>query len=80
MAMSRSFGGTSLTTRPPIEISGYAGLTTVRQPLYESGRLGARVLLEALEGGGSPMPVRHELPLELIVRSTTSPPRKDANG
>lgn len=63
-----------------IEVAGYAGLTTVRQPLYESGRLGARVLLEALEGGGSPMPVRHELPLELIVRSTTSPPRKDANG
>jgi DNA-binding LacI/PurR family transcriptional regulator len=57
-----------------IEMSGYAGLTTVRQPLFESGRLGARVLLEALDGGGSPMPVRHELPLELVVRSTTSAP------
>jgi DNA-binding LacI/PurR family transcriptional regulator len=73
-------GDVSVVGFDDIEISGYAGLTTVRQPLYESGRLGARVLLEALEGGGSPMPVRHELPLELIVRSTTSPPRKDANG
>jgi DNA-binding LacI/PurR family transcriptional regulator len=68
-------GDLSVVGFDDIEISGYAGLTTVRQPLYESGRLGARVLLEALDGGGSPMPVRHELPLELVVRSTTSAPR-----
>lgn len=68
-------GDLSVVGFDDIEISGYAGLTTVRQPLFESGRLGARVLLEALDGGGSPMPVRHELPLELVVRSTTSAPR-----
>ena len=34
-----------------IELSAYAGLTTVRQPLFESGRLGAELLLAALDGG-----------------------------
>ena len=32
-----------------IEISAYAGLTTVRQPLFESGRIGAELLLAALD-------------------------------
>ena len=34
-----------------IEISAYAGLTTVRQPLFESGRIGAELLLAALDRG-----------------------------
>jgi LacI family transcriptional regulator len=57
-----------------IEISNYAGLTTVRQPLFDSGRMGARLLLEALGGVEAPAAVVHELPLELVVRSTTAPP------
>jgi LacI family transcriptional regulator, galactose operon repressor len=53
-----------------IEVAGYLGLTTVRQPLVESGRRGARLLLELLEG--RPMsPLRELLPLELVVRGTT---------
>jgi DNA-binding LacI/PurR family transcriptional regulator len=56
-----------------IEISSYVGLTTVRQPLFESGRRGAELLLGAL--AGTPPPVRVEtLPLELVVRGTTRPP------
>ena len=31
-----------------IELSTYVGLTTVRQPLFDSGHLGGRVLLDAL--------------------------------
>jgi DNA-binding LacI/PurR family transcriptional regulator len=63
-----------------IEIASYAGLTTVRQPLFESGRLGATLLLDALGAelaGGAPAAGtrRHELPLELVVRATTAPPR-----
>jgi DNA-binding LacI/PurR family transcriptional regulator len=54
-----------------IEISAYAGLTTVRQPLFDSGYLGATFLLEALQGG-QPAPQVHELPLELVVRRTTA--------
>jgi DNA-binding LacI/PurR family transcriptional regulator len=55
-----------------IEVAAYVGLTTVRQPLYESGRRGAQLLLRAL--GGRPVDLRTELlPLELVVRSTTGP-------
>ena len=55
-----------------IEVASYVGLTTVRQPLYESGRRGAELLLRALSG--RPVDPRTELlPLELIVRGTTGP-------
>jgi LacI family transcriptional regulator len=55
-----------------IEAAGYVGLTTVRQPLMESGRRGARLLLDVLSG--RPVAPLHELlPLELIVRGTTGP-------
>ena len=55
-----------------IEVASYVGLTTVRQPLFESGRRGAELLLRALSG--RQVDVRTELlPLELIVRSTTGP-------
>lgn len=56
-----------------IEIASYVGLTTVRQPLFESGRRGAELLLQAL--AGQPAPVHVEtLPLDLVVRGTTRPP------
>lgn len=55
-----------------IEIAPYAGLTTVRQPLHESGRRGAELLLGVLAGEPEPPPVT--LPLELIERRTTAPP------
>lgn len=60
-----------------IEVSAYVGLTTVRQPLLESGRRGARILLEAL-GGQAVEPLRELLPLELVVRSTTGPVPRSA--
>ena len=57
-----------------IEIASYAGLTTVRQRLFESGRRGAELLLQAL--AGQPAPARVEtLPLDLVVRGTSRPPR-----
>ena len=37
-----------------IEIASYVGLTTVRQPLFESGRRGAELLLQALAGEPAP--------------------------
>jgi LacI family transcriptional regulator len=55
-----------------IEVAAYVGLTTVRQPLLESGRRGAKLLLEML--AGRPIePLRELLPLELVVRGTTGP-------
>jgi DNA-binding LacI/PurR family transcriptional regulator len=56
-----------------IEIASYVGLTTVRQPLFESGHRGAELLLAALSG--RPPAARVEtMPLDLIVRGTTRPP------
>jgi DNA-binding LacI/PurR family transcriptional regulator len=55
-----------------IEVAAYLELTTVRQPLVESGRRGARLLLDVLAGRQIP-PLHELLPLELIVRGTTGP-------
>jgi DNA-binding LacI/PurR family transcriptional regulator len=57
-----------------VEVAAYLGLTTVRQPLVESGRRGAKLLLDVL-AGRPVQPLRELLPLELIVRSTTGPAR-----
>lgn len=60
-----------------IELARYVGLTTVRQPLFESGHLGARLLLDLVGGEGAPAAREHELALELCVRATTAPrPRR----
>jgi DNA-binding LacI/PurR family transcriptional regulator len=57
-----------------IEVAAYAGLTTVRQPLFETGRVGATLLLEALEqGDGAVEAVDHVLPVELVVRTSAAP-------
>jgi DNA-binding LacI/PurR family transcriptional regulator len=58
-----------------VELAAYVGLTTVRQPLFESGRLGAELLLAALAADEPASPTEHLLPLELIERTTTAPPR-----
>ena len=63
-----------------IEISGYAGLTTVHQPLRESGRQGAALLLAALQDHGPLAAGEHVLPLELVVRTTTAPPPRRRKG
>jgi DNA-binding LacI/PurR family transcriptional regulator len=57
-----------------VEIASYAGLTTIRQPLFESGRRGMELLLSTL-AGHAPEAQTEMLPLELVVRGTTGPPR-----
>jgi DNA-binding LacI/PurR family transcriptional regulator len=57
-----------------IELSEHLHLSTVRQPLFESGRLGVELLLAALADRDLP-PRRRELRLELVERSTTGPIR-----
>jgi LacI family transcriptional regulator len=63
-----------------IELSAYVGLTTVRQPLYDSGYLGGRLLLEALArpATSSSEPQVHQLDLQLVERTTTAAPEHDA--
>ncbi len=57
-----------------IDVAEYLGLTTIRQPLFESGARGVELLLEILGSEESYLPPKHEmLPIELVVRSTTAP-------
>jgi DNA-binding LacI/PurR family transcriptional regulator len=65
-----------------IELSTYVGLTTIRQPLFDSGYLGGRLLLDAL-AQPSTAPVdatAHRLALELVERRTTAPPARGRRG
>jgi LacI family transcriptional regulator len=62
-------GDLSVVGYDDIEVASYAGLTTVAQPLEQSGARGAELLLAALDGGeiGG-----EQIPVELVVRSTTA--------
>jgi len=57
-----------------LEVAAYVGLTTVAQPLYESGRRGLERLLSLIAGDDAG-PLEECLELELKVRRTTAPPR-----
>ena len=66
---SRVPGDLSVVGYDDIELARHAGLTTVAQPLEESGARGAAMVLAALEGG----PIRgRQLPVTLVVRHTTA--------
>ena len=63
-----------------IEVAAYVGLTTVRQPLVLSGQRGAELLLEAIAAPHPlPTPIAEQLPIELIVRKSTAPPKLGAD-
>lgn len=52
-----------------IEMAAVMGLTTVRQPLSETGARGVELLLATIDGAGAPL---EELkPLAVIERRTT---------
>jgi len=53
-----------------LDFAGYLGLTTVRQPLYESGRLAMRLLHQGLSDSPSAVTQTVELPLEVVERRT----------
>ncbi len=62
-----------------IEVATYVGLTTIRQPFYQSGVEGVHLLMQVLEGmEGSSGSIR--LPVSLVVRSTTAPPPVELSG
>jgi LacI family transcriptional regulator len=70
-------GDLSVVGYDDIELARYTGLTTVAQPLEESGVRGAELLLAALEGAA---PGGKQLPVELVIRSTTAEPGRRAGG
>ncbi len=57
-----------------VDIATYANLTTIRQPLVESGRQAARLVEEERADPGRPAG-RLILDIDLVVRGTTAPPR-----
>ena len=65
-------GDLSIVGYDDIEAAEYVGLTTVRQRLYESGRLGAQMLLKEIEQR-SEVPASTDLPPDLVVRATSAP-------
>ena len=70
-------GQLSIVGFDDVEIAQYFRLTTVHQPLYESGARGAELLLEGMDSDDEPTAVgpRHIVqPTELVARSTTGPP------
>jgi DNA-binding LacI/PurR family transcriptional regulator len=58
-----------------IEMADHVGLTTVRQHLFESGRLGADLLLGEIRAR-SATPPSIVLAPEVVVRGTTAPPKE----
>ena len=58
-----------------VEAADYVGLTTVSQRLFESGRLGAEILLAEIDHRSEQAPVARLSP-ELVVRATTAPPKE----
>jgi DNA-binding LacI/PurR family transcriptional regulator len=54
-----------------IELAAAAGLTTVRQPLRQSGRRGAELLIAAIEGRDGVPPAAELDPLLIVERRTT---------
>jgi DNA-binding LacI/PurR family transcriptional regulator len=59
-----------------LEIAGYLGLTTIRQPLFESGVQGVRMLVARMATPPA-RPTREVLEVELVRRSTTGPPPEE---
>jgi len=56
-----------------IEVARLVGLTTMRQQLFETGVMGAEILLDTINNPDTE--VRHILlPIELVVRQSTAPP------
>ncbi len=55
-----------------LEIADMLGLSTIHQPLFESGQRGVELLLEKLEDP-EVLPVYEVMPTDLVVRRTTAP-------
>lgn len=65
-------GDLSVIGYDDVETADLVRLTTVHQPLYETGVRAVERLLEAIEGRLQP-PLRTVLPVHLVERSTTGP-------
>ena len=67
----------SLITYDDDPISGYLAppLTTIRMPMHEMGMAAVDAILDRIEGRGSAEDITVPTPPELVVRSSTAPPK-----
>jgi LacI family transcriptional regulator len=66
-------GDLSVTGYDDLELADHLGLTTIHQPLFDSGIRAVQRLLRMLDGG-APEPLREVQDINLVVRRTTTPP------
>ena len=66
-------GDLSVTGYDDIELADHLGLTTVRQPLFDSGVRAVERLLGMIDGA-PPGALREVQPISLVVRRSTAPP------
>jgi DNA-binding LacI/PurR family transcriptional regulator len=57
------------------ELSEVVGLTTIAQPVSEQGAEAARLLLNQLDEPKAAAPGHVTMPIRLVLRDTTAPPR-----
>ena len=69
-------GAVQVTGWDDVMAARYAGLTTVRQPMRQLGATAARLLDELIVGDRS-QPLHVLLPTELVIRTSSTPPRKE---
>lgn len=65
----------SITGYDDLEMADHLGLTTIHQPLFESGVRAVERLLRLLDGG-PPEPLREVQDISLVVRRSTAPPSR----
>jgi DNA-binding LacI/PurR family transcriptional regulator len=68
-------GDLSIVGYDDIEAAEYVGLTTIRQRLFESGRLGAQLLLNEI-AERSDVPISRDLAPDLVIRATSAPTKE----
>ena len=66
-------GGLSVVGDDDIELADYIGLTTIHQPLFETGYRAAQRVLARIDGHAAPT-LRETLDVTLVERQTTAPP------
>ena len=65
----------SVTGYDDLELADHLGLTTVRQPLFESGVRAVQRLLATVDGGPGG-PLREVQPISLVVADRSTAPRR----
>ncbi|MEX1173335.1 MAG: LacI family DNA-binding transcriptional regulator [Chloroflexota bacterium] len=66
-------GTLSVTGYDDLDLADHLGLTTIRQPLFESGVRAVQRLLQAVDGL-APGPLREVQDISLVIRRSTAPP------